>query len=146
MNQRGITLIEAIVAISITLSLVLAVGYLFATGRGNVDRLAWRRAALAQAQSRLEELLHNPSPVGGTNDTTGFVKSYNVFVHTAPVFKLNNVRPATETWSIWWEDDPADGLGGADDFPYDNKRVRETVRWFGVAPESVSIESTLPQI
>src|SRR5438477_11261349 len=69
--QRGVALLEAIVAIAIILSVTLAVAFTFSTGKVNLERLGWRRAVLAQAQLRLETLLHNPAvadttfPAGG---------------------------------------------------------------------------------
>ena len=147
MNQRGLTLLELIVAIAILTTVILGVAFLFSTGKGNVDRLSWRRAALAAAQERLEELRTPAS----TAETTAVNASVNQMVHlNASALKLAGVRTASEYWHIWWEDDPVDALKASnppDDTPWDNKRVREVVIWsngIGANKDSVVIESILP--
>ena len=158
-NQKGLTLLESIVAILILLALVLAVGYTFSEGKGNLERLAWRRAALSEAQSRLEILLHSPD--AAPLDTTGPIvppggfdashQSLAVATHTKSGLALDGVHPATETWRIWYEDDPADSLYTSphpDLSPWDNKRVAVTVSWnTGISTnvDSVTVESILPR-
>ena len=147
MNQRGLSLLEAVVSIVILLTVIMGVAFLFSTGKGNVDRLSWRRAALTQAQLRLEQLLHNPAAA----DTTASASNpFNQRVHNGAALKLDGVRSASEYWYIWYEDDAVDSLktsNPADGYPWDNRRVREVVLWstgISANKDSVVVESIIP--
>lgn len=118
-GQRGFSLMEAIVATAIAVIAILGLAHSFSLGRGFIARYEVGRAALGEAQGRMEgfTVLRPADLVPGTADSVAF--SYR----GAPV--------GFSFWRIVWVDDSADGLGGADldGDTNDLKRVTVTVRW-----------------
>jgi type II secretory pathway pseudopilin PulG len=121
MNQRGFSLIEALASAAISVITVIGLAYSFGTGRALMDRHGIARAALSQAQLRLETL-------AVSTDTS------QVSIGTHPAtpnnFVYQGVNRGTEQWTVSWLDDPADGIGAADSTgTNDLKRVVVAIRW-----------------
>ena len=125
-DERGFSLIEAIVATLIATIAVLGLAHSFGVGRGLIDRYAVSRDALAAAQRRMEILVA---------DTTGNLVSipsgFGMTVHppTPNAIALGGNMPATESWVVEWVNDPVDNGGGTDPQPQDYRRVTVRVAW-----------------
>ncbi len=136
-NERGVTLIEALMAILIVSGLILAVAYTFSTGRGNVQHLAWRRAALAMAQDSLEQIMHNntyaPDTVAGPGPDINHANA-----RLLSTFMLSGQRAARESSYVWWEPDPAIPTTRG------NKVVQVSVSWSETLPQRVFLQSIIP--
>lgn len=118
-DQRGFSLTETVVAVSIAVIAILGLAYTFGLGRGFIARYEVARTALGEAQQRMESLAALPPAllVLGTADSVAFVVRGSALGHTS--------------WRVEPVDEPADGLGGADadGNPNDLKRVTVVVRW-----------------
>ena len=130
--ERGFSLIEILAALVITVVAILGLAYSFSTGRTLIDRYAIARAALAEAQGRMERL----SVLGTTNPDLS-MGSHSV------VFSINGSPVGTDRWEVVPVDDPIDGLqaNGNDPNPIDLKRVTVTVT-FGSGAFSDSLRLT----
>jgi hypothetical protein len=118
-DQRGFSLMEAVVATAIAVIAVLGLAHSFGMGRALIVRYELGRAALGVATRRMEALaarspLTLPAP---SADSVAFV------------YKGNAI--GMESWTVQWVDDPYDGLGVADNIggPNDLKQVTVTVRF-----------------
>jgi len=117
-GQRGFSLIEAIVATAIAVLAVLGLAHTFGIGRAMVSRYEIGRVALGVAEARLEGYAaRTPATiVTPSADSAAFV--------------YKGVTRGMEVWSVQWEDDPADGTGGADtNGTHDMRRVTVWVHW-----------------
>jgi len=132
--ERGFSLIEILAALVITVVAILGLAYSFSTGRTLIDRYAIARAALAEAQGRMEQLsLQAP----GSPDLT-------IGTHSV-VFLVNGAAAGTDRWDVEPVDDPIDGLGGADPNPIDLKRVTVNVNFgFGAVSDTVRLSRLFP--
>jgi type II secretory pathway pseudopilin PulG len=117
-NQRGIGLMEVVVATVIAVIAIVALAYSFGMGRGLVNQYEVARIALAAAQRRMETLSVLPGTAAelqiGSHPSSG----------TQPV-QVDGRTVARESWTVEAYDDPADGLHG----DIDLKRVTTTVAW-----------------
>lgn len=134
-GERGVGLMEVIVATVVAVIAILALAYTFGTGRGLVNRYETARVALAAAQSRMERLSAGPVTSAdlqlGPHPATG----------TLPVW-LDGVDVAVESWTVAPYDDPADGTATGD---VDLKRVTATVAWGRQGPnERVTLTRLFP--
>lgn len=118
-DQRGFSLMEAVVATAIAVIAVLGLAHSFGMGRALIVRYEIGRAALGVASRRMETLaaqspLTLPAP---SADSVAFV------------YKGSAI--GMESWTVQWVDDPYDGTGIADNVggPNDLKRVTVSVRF-----------------
>jgi type II secretory pathway pseudopilin PulG len=134
-NQRGIGLMEVVVATVIAVIAVVALAYSFGMGRDLVNRFEIARVALAAAQRRMETLSAG-SPAGadlqvGSHPSSG----------TDPV-QVDGRTVARESWRVEAVDDPADGIHPGD---IDLKKVTVTVSWGRAGPsETVTLTRLFP--
>ena len=117
-NQRGIGLMEVVVATVVAVIAVVALAYSFGMGRSLVNQFEIARIALAAAHRRMEALSPLPATAPelliGTHPPSG----------TYPV-QVDGRTVAFESWKVEAYDDPVDGLDG----DMDLKRVTATVSW-----------------
>ena len=132
-GERGVGLMEVVVATVIAVIAVIALAYSFGTGRGLVNRFETARVALAAAQRRMEmlsalapadaQLQFGSHPASGTQE---------VQVDGRPV--------VLESWLVDTYDDPATPLS-----PVDLKKVTVTVEWGQSGPnERVTLTRLFP--
>jgi hypothetical protein len=129
-GERGVGLMEIIVATVIAVIAILALAYTFGTGSGLVGRYAGARVGLAAAQRRLEILSTLPA-------SAPELQLHSVHLND---IQLEGGTVARETWTVNAWDDPADGVSG----DVDLKRVRVNVR-FGQGPnDTLSLTRLFP--
>ncbi len=129
-GERGVGLMEVIVATVIATVAILALAYSFGTGRGLINRFEVARMALAAAQSRMEWLATQPPY--GPDLAIGSHGPKNVVVDGRGV--------AQETWTVTAYDDPVNGAG-----QQDMKRVTVTESWGQGGPnERVQLTRLFP--
>ncbi len=128
-DQRGVGLMEIIVATVIAVIAVVALAYAFGTGRGLVDRYAAARLSLGAAQRRMELLSALPpdSP------------ELSVGVHGPLEVRLEGQALARETWRVVPYDDDADTAPGTD-----LKLVTVMVAWGSGAADSLNLHRLFP--
>lgn len=129
-DQRGVGLVEIVVATVIAVIAVVALAYAFGTGRGLVDRYAAARVALGAAQRRMEVLatLAPSSP------------DLQIGAHGPIDVVLEGRSVARESWQVAGWDDPADGLNGDADL----KQVTVRVAWGPGPNDSIVLRRLLP--
>jgi prepilin-type N-terminal cleavage/methylation domain-containing protein len=115
-SDAGFSLIEVLVALMVTVIAILGLAYSFSTGRTLIDRYAYSRAALSDAQGRME-LLSLVAP----SDTALTIGTHMAY------FMVGGQIMGTERWVVSWVDDPVDGLGASDPNPNDLKLVSLSV-------------------
>lgn len=131
-NQNGFSLIEALTATVIAVLAVLGLAYTFSVGRGQVNRYEVARAALGEAENRMERLLQ----LAGTTPTSdSLAVGYR---STALPF---TVQGAT-LGAVWWHVDPYDDPDLPDN--PDLRRLVVCVRWNTSVPDSVQFSQLLP--
>jgi hypothetical protein len=134
-SERGVGLMEVIVATIVAVIAILALAYTFGTGRGLVDRYAAARVALAAAQGRMETL--GASPAGSPDLRLG----QHPAAGTNPV-QVDGATVAFESWTVVAYDDPADGTSLGD---VDMKQVTVRVTWGGQGTnEQVALTRLFP--
>lgn len=96
-QSRGFSLIEVIVATLIATLVITGLAYTFGLGRGFIDRYEIARAALAEAQGRMEQLA--VKPVADAD--------FSVGLHTASPFNYQGRDIGTTIWTVALVGDPA---------------------------------------
>jgi hypothetical protein len=124
-GERGVGLMEIMVATVIAVIAIIALAYTFGTGSGLVGRYAGARLGLAAAQRRMEIL--STLPASAAELQLGSTHSADILVDGRKV--------ARETWTVNAWDDPADGTAG----DVDLKWVRVTVRFGQGAHDTLSL-------
>lgn len=123
-DERGVGLMEVVVATVIAVIAILALAYSFGMGRGLVNQYEVARIALAAAQRRMETLSTLPATSA----------DFQIGVpHTAEV-KVDELTVARESWTVVAYDDRADGLNG----DLDLKQVTVTVSWGSARPVTLT--------
>jgi len=115
-SQRGVSLVEILVAAMIFAIVSLAVVEFFYLGRAYIREMGLRRTALALAQQKLEQL--RATSFGSADLTIGGHGPETV----AMAENLNGDR----SWSVIWKDDTANGYSGSEQ---DCKKVTVKVAW-----------------
>jgi len=132
-GQSGFSLIEVIVATIISVIAILGLAHSFGIGRGLINRFAADRNALAAVEARVETL--SRLPLSSPDLTLG--------AHTGSAIELYPGLHVQETWTVTAVDDPADGVGGADQNPVDYKSVTVALSWnAGGFPETIQLSRT----
>src|SRR4029077_10263860 len=101
-DQRGFSLIEAVVATVIAVVAVIGMAHSFGMGRALISRYEIGRVALGTVQRRMEFYAMRPSVeiASPQSDSVAFV------------YDGKNI--GWESWNVVWVDDPFDGLGAGD--------------------------------
>lgn len=127
-NQRGTSLVEAMTACAVATIAVVAMLFALSSGHAGIRGMRVERAALFQAQQKLDQLLALP----GT-DAQLAVGTHGP--ETAPLPHGS----AQRTWIVSWVDDPLDGIAPSDTSPQDYRKVEVTVSWTDAKPCSVKL-------
>lgn len=100
LGERGLSLVEAVVATVITVIAVLGLAHTFGMGRGFIERFAIGRHALAVAQARMDAL--GVQPASTSPDLT-------LGVHPALPLPFNHggQQVGTEHWRVTPYPDPS---------------------------------------
>jgi hypothetical protein len=123
-GERGVGIMEVVVATVIAVIAIVALAYSFGAGRGLVDEYEAARVALAAAQRRVEMLGRHPAGSG----------MYPVQVDGQTV--------VLESWQVDAFDDPANGTSAGS---VDLKKVTVSVSWGQLRPgETVSLTRLFP--
>jgi type II secretory pathway pseudopilin PulG len=131
-DQSGFSLIEALTATVIAVLALLGLAYTFSVGRGQVNRYEVARAALGEAENRMERLLL-------LADRTPLADSVSVGYRSAP---MAFAYAGTTLGTTWWHVDPYDdpNVPGSPDL----WRIVVCVRWSGPMPDSVQLDQLVP--
>jgi hypothetical protein len=126
LDERGMTLMEALTAVTISVIAVIGLAHSFGVGRAMVDRYEVARAALGVAQAQLETMATWPR--ADVQLALGYRSSATPFVYQGAI-------RGSSSWTVTPWDSPA--LPGTADL----KRVVVTVRWqHGARGDSLSLE------
>ena len=134
-DERGFSLMEAVVATAIAVLAVLGLAHTFGLGQGLITRYELARAALAEAAGRMDSLAVIPPErlaVPGSGSET---------------FTYEGHAVGESRWELDWRDDAADGLGGADASgdTLDLRQARVEVRWsVGLDADRIELVRLLP--
>lgn len=126
--QNGFSLIEALTATVIAVFAVLGLAYTFGMGSALVNRYEVARAALGEAENRMERLLllssRNPR---SDSLRVGYASPPSPFTLGAGAIG-----------TVWWHVDPYDDpvVPGS----HDMNRVVVCVRWNASIPDSVQLD------
>lgn len=125
--ERGFSLMEAIVATVIAALAVMGLAHTFGLGHGLIDNYATSRAALGEAQRRMEWL--------GTLLASSESLQVNGLHPGAPAaFSVPDVITGTYQWSVADYDDPATAT------PNDMKQVTLFIAYrLGADPDTVRL-------
>lgn len=131
-NQSGFSLIEALTATVIAVLAVLGLAYTFSVGRGQVGRYEVARAALGEAEGRMERLLLLADTHPGSDSlAVGYRSAPFPFAYRGAVLG-----------STWWHVEPYDDPDLPDN--PDLRRLVVCVRWSTSVPDSVQFTQLLP--
>ncbi|MDY6856638.1 MAG: hypothetical protein SWO11_18415 [Thermodesulfobacteriota bacterium] len=113
-SQQGISLIEIITAAFILLTIVISIGYMFATGRGNIDGTGNRRAALTAVMEKVEQLMDLPyndlDLTPGNHDDP----SNPIVIDNRGTIDIVDDLKGFLRWNVVNFDDKANGEGNSD--------------------------------
>jgi len=130
-DQHGFSLIEALTATVIAVIAVLGLAYTFSVGRGQVDRYEVARAALGEAENRMERLLllADRTPA---SDTLAIGRVWPPVAFTYAGATIGDIA---------WHVEPYDlpNVPGSPDL----RRLVVCVRWNTSLPDSVQLDQLL---
>lgn len=137
-GERGVGLMEVIVATVIAVIAVLALAYTFGMGRGLISRFETARVAFAAAQRRMEML--SAAPLTSPDLRIPVLPSHT---YGPDPVQVDGRTVAYESWTVEAWDDPGDGTHtGAE---LDLKRVTVRVSWGARGPnETVTLTRLFP--
>jgi prepilin-type N-terminal cleavage/methylation domain-containing protein len=124
-SQRGVSLVEIMVAVVVFAIVVLAVMSILHWARGHIVRMGMRRNALVLAQAKIEEL------------RAGFYSDVDLSVgdHGPESVPVTQEIVGSRVWSVTLQDDP--GVAGTQD--YKNVIVGVFWSWEVTNSDSVSL-------
>jgi Tfp pilus assembly protein PilV len=136
LNQRGVGLMEIIVATVIATVAVLGLAYTIGTGRGLINRYEVGRAGLAEAQRRMEQLIVLKPTAPELQIPSGSSITY------ADPFVVNTTTVGTSAYTVAWFHDPSSTVSNSTDL----KRVTVRVSWTAGPADSdaVTLERYFP--
>jgi prepilin-type N-terminal cleavage/methylation domain-containing protein len=99
-NQRGMTLLEILVAVTVLVVGILAVAIMFPTSSSNIDFGGKTSKATALAQEKIEEMRNTTftSIAAGNDSPTGYTRAWTVSDAGSYPFRLRTVTVAV-SWS-----------------------------------------------
>lgn len=133
MNERGFSLMEAIIATVIAVIAVVGIAYTFGIGRGQVDRYAVARAALGVGKAQMERLVQLSLGAPASDSLAiGYVSAPSPLV-------VNGATVGAIQWRVVAVDSPL--LQDSPDF----RRVTVSVSWInGARQDSLSLDRLFP--
>lgn len=136
LDQRGVGLMEIIVATLIATIAVLGLAYTIGTGRALLNRYELTRAGLAGAQGRLEAL----SAARSTDPRLTIPAGQPSAAYSEP-FQVNGATVGTSAWTVSWVTDPADTVPGG----HSLRLVTVRVVWStGTDSNAVTLQRRIP--
>jgi len=124
-TQRGVSLIEIMIAAMVFMIVAVAIIMFLHWGRGHIVRMGMRRNALALAEQKLEEL--RALWIDHADMTEGD--------HGPEAVQITKHHTGTRTWSVAWQSDTAPS-GGPD---YKEVIVGLAWSWEGTKHDSVGL-------
>ena len=115
-SQRGMSLVEILVAAFVFAIVVVALVEFYYWGRARIMEVGLRRSGLAQAQEKMEEL----------RTATFYGSDLTIGTHGPETVQVGENLSASRSWAVSWKDDVANGYSGAEE---DCKEVVVTVAW-----------------
>lgn len=129
LDQRGVGLMEIIVATVIATVAVLGLAYTIGTGRGLINRYEVGRAGLAEAQRRMESLVALKSTAPELLIPAGSSVTY------ADPFVMGVTTVGTSAYTVAWVHDPSSTVANSNDL----RRVTVRVSWTLGGPDSDAV-------
>jgi Tfp pilus assembly protein PilV len=115
-SQRGISLVEILVAAFLFAIVVVALVEFYHWGRAQIVEVGLRRSGLALAQAKMEELR-----------AASFTSTdLDIGNHSPEAIQVAESVTGSRSWTVTWKDDPANGYSGSDQ---DYKEVVVTAAW-----------------
>lgn len=130
-DQQGFSLIEALTATVIAVIAVLGLAYTFSVGRGQVNRYEVARAALGEAEGRMEQLLFVADARPASDSLVPGYRS------PVAAFTYAGATLGTAWWHVDAYDDPV--LPQSSDL----RRLVVCVRWNTSVPDSIQLSQLL---
>lgn len=127
-GERGMGIVEAVVASAVAATAVVAMIYAIAAAHAAIRSMRIERAAVFTTQKKMEQLLALPS--SDTNLAAG---------NHGPETSALPYGTATTTWAVSWVDDALDGTGGGDSNIQDYRKLEVTVTWTDVVARSAKL-------
>jgi prepilin-type N-terminal cleavage/methylation domain-containing protein len=127
-SQRGVSLVEILVAAIIFAIVSLAVVEFFYLGRAYIREMGLRRSSLALAQQKIEQL--RATSFTATDLTAGN--------HGPETVSMAKNLTGSRAWSVVWKDDVANGYTGSEQ-DYKEVTVRVAWSWEHVNADTVSL-------
>lgn len=136
LNERGLGLMEVIVATVIATVAILGLAYTIGAGRGLINRYEIARAGLAEAQRKMEHLVVLKATAPELQIPTGTSITY------ADPFVINSTIVGTSSYTVSWFHDPSSTVSSSTDL----KRVAVRVSWTAGPADSdaVTLERYFP--
>lgn len=136
LDERGVGLMEIIVATVIATVAVIGLAYTIGTGRALLNRYEVARAALAEAQRRMEELA-----AARGSDPRLAIPGNQASQTTIVPFEVAGAPVGTSSWTVAWFTDPADTVIGG----HSLRQVTVRVRWTtGADSDAVTLQRFFP--
>ena len=109
-NQKGLSLLETLIAIIILAVALISISYFFSRARINIEASAWMRCGLVLAQDKMEQL----------KDLGYFHPDLSVDTHSDQVDSTGDAeadeRPFYREWTVTAPPENADGIADDDDY------------------------------
>ena len=136
LDERGVGLLEIIVATVIATVSVLGLAYTIGAGRPLLNRYQLARAALAGAQRRMEML----SVTRSTDPQLAIPVGRSSATYSEPLV-VGGTVVGTSAWTVSWVTDPADTVPGG----HSLRRVTVRVSWAtGADSDAVTLQRLFP--
>jgi len=127
-SQRGVSLVEIMVAAVVFAIVCLAVVEFFHLGRAYIHEMGLRRTALALAQQKMEQL--RGTAFGAADLAIGS--------HGTETVPLAENLSGSRAWSVVWKDDVANGYSGSEQ-DYKEVTINVVWSWAHVSGDTVSL-------
>lgn len=136
LDERGVGLMEIIVATVIATIAILGLAYTIGTGRSLLNRYELARAGLAAAQGRMEKL----AVARGGDPQLVIPAGQSSASYTEP-FVVRGAAVGAAAWTVSWVTDPADTVPGG----HSLKQVLVRVSWStGADSDAVTLQRRFP--
>ncbi len=134
-GERGVGLMEIIVATFIAVIAVVGLAYTIGTGRGLVSRYELARMGLAEAQRKMEEL-----SALRPGDPQLAIPAGRTWATYSEPFLIRGVPGGSTSWTVEWATDPADSFPGG----HSLRHVTVRTSWGAGMRDSVSLDRMFP--
>jgi hypothetical protein len=129
LNERGLGLMEVIVATVVATVAILGLAYTIGTGRGLINRYEVGRAGLAEAQRRMEGLVALAPTAPELQIPSGGSATYS------DPFVMANTTVGASSYTVSWIHDPSSTVPNSRDL----RQVTVRVSWTLGGPDSDAV-------